>query len=97
MKEYPRYHYGDVDESNKVVIVTKDILEKVQKAGGKLEGLEDSVDILKPLCNQENKFGGRLLTNQFKLVDKRFNNYRDNYWWPHEDDGYTAIIYLNQF
>ena len=23
--------------------------------------------------------------------------YRDNYWWPHTDDGYTSLIYLNKF
>ena len=87
----PHYHKSNIKPSFNGVAF-HDMRHDIQ-----VEGLEDSVDILKPLCNQENKFGGRLLTNHFKLVDKRFNNYKDNYWWPHEDSGYTAIIYLNQF
>jgi len=35
-------------------------------------------------------------SNIQKFFDKNFNNYKDNFWWPHFDEGWTAIIYLNE-
>ena len=39
------------------------------------------------------------LYNKFKpKVDesKEFNNFQDNYWWPHRDYGYTGIVYFTE-
>lgn len=36
-----------------------------------------------------------VLTNVAKFKDCSFNDYKNNYWWPHYDPGYTALIYLN--
>lgn len=60
---------------------------------------------LNPLINEleiftNSKFkdfgsGGNLFTNCQMWYDNDFNNYKDNYWWPHLDYGWTAIVYLN--
>lgn len=33
----------------------------------------------------------------FKTDDNslKFNNFKDNYWWPHVDTGYNGIVYFN--
>jgi hypothetical protein len=39
----------------------------------------------------------RLITTNFsRFKHNEFNDYSNNYWWPHEDYGHTAIIYLNK-
>lgn len=35
-------------------------------------------------------------TNCFRFVDCEFNDYQNNYWYPHYDDGYTGIVFFNQ-
>jgi hypothetical protein len=35
-------------------------------------------------------------TNIHKFYDKEFNDYKNNYWFPHLDDGWTALVYLNK-
>ena len=42
-------------------------------------------------------FHTKLTTNVMRLKKEKFNDYENNYWWPHLDKGYTAIIYLNPF
>ena len=39
---------------------------------------------------------GPILTNTFQMHDRDYNNYKDNYWWPHLDHGWTALIYFNE-
>lgn len=52
---------------------------------------------LHELCGQESLFDPKLLmTNESKFFKTSFNDYENNYWWPHTDDGYTALIYLNK-
>jgi hypothetical protein len=34
-------------------------------------------------------------TNCQMWYNNSFNNYNDNYWWPHTDFGITSIVYLN--
>lgn len=42
------------------------------------------------------KYNNRFSTNFCKFVKDPFNDYKNNYWWPHYDaPGYTAIVYLN--
>ena len=49
------------------------------------------------LCNQNplDKFENYITANLFKLYTNPFNDYKNNYWWPHIDEGYTGILYLN--
>ena len=35
-------------------------------------------------------------TNELLLFDESYNNPQDNWWWPHIDDGYNMIIYMNK-
>ena len=34
-------------------------------------------------------------SNQTRFFETYFNNFEKNYWYPHKDRGYTALIYLN--
>lgn len=37
-----------------------------------------------------------IITNKTRFFKIKFNNYLDNYWYPHTDSGYNAIVYLNK-
>jgi hypothetical protein len=39
--------------------------------------------------------GENFFTNCQMWYDHEFNDYKNNYWWPHLDLGWTALIYLN--
>ena len=62
-----------------------------------VKGMSKVCNFLSGICNQYPCEEHMLNTNMFKFLDKNFNRYDDNYWWPHIDDGYTALIYLNDF
>ena len=34
--------------------------------------------------------------NHQQFFDKDFNNFENNYWWPHKDTGFTGILDLNE-
>jgi len=40
--------------------------------------------------------GPIIKSNIFRMVGKEFNNYKDNFWFPHTDPGLTAIVFLNE-
>ena len=44
------------------------------------------------ICNPNINF----VTNITKFFDDSFNDYKNNFWWPHYDEGYTLLIYLNE-
>ena len=70
----------------------KDMRHKCQ-----VKGMESVCEFLSSICKQQPQEKYSLGTNMFKLLDRKFNRYSDNYWWPHIDNGYTALIYLNNF
>ena len=37
-----------------------------------------------------------VISNCFFFKKDPFNDYENNYWWPHTDAGYSALIYLNE-
>ena len=47
------------------------------------------------ICGQNANFLGMVKTNCIKFIDKQFNDYKNGYWGPHKDLGYTCLIYLN--
>ena len=56
-------------------------------------------EFLSKICKQPPNFengNDEVITNFFKLKKNKFNDYDNNYWFPHLDSGYTAIIYLNK-
>lgn len=56
-------------------------------------------DFLSDLCGQDPinmQIKNSILTNFSRFKKCQFNDYKNNYWWPHKDNGYTAIIYLNR-
>ena len=38
----------------------------------------------------------KISTNQTRFSKIDFNDYSNNYWYPHQDEGYNGIIYFNQ-
>lgn len=53
-------------------------------------------DFLSFICEGTPEKKGTVITNATKFYKCDFNNYENNYWWPHLDSGYTGIIFLNQ-
>ena len=63
------------------------------------EQVIDNYIFLSELIN-DMPFKPEIYTNvtSFRDVDesKDFNNFQDNYWWPHRDYGYTGIVYFTE-
>ncbi len=49
---------------------------------------------LSTLCERSCKNDSKIVTNYFNFKNHPYNNFKNNYWHPHLDAGYTAIIYL---
>jgi len=47
-------------------------------------------------CGQKEAYG-QIYSNYTLFFNNSFNDYKNNYWWPHRDVGYTALIYLNHY
>jgi len=48
------------------------------------------------LCKQKSTHYENIgFTNVTTFKNKCFNDYENNYWWPHLDGGYNGILYLN--
>lgn len=52
-------------------------------------------DLLTLLCGEQACGNKDVVTNVTRFKDCEFNNYENNYWWPHFDEGYTGILYFN--
>jgi len=50
---------------------------------------------LSTLCGQR-YLNQSIITNLIRFNNKTFNDYKNNYWWPHLDNGYNGLIYLNE-
>jgi hypothetical protein len=87
----PFYHKEDQASSFNGVAF-KDMRHRCQ-----VKGMESVCEFLSGVCKQQPQEKHSFCTNVFKLLDRKFNRYSDNYWWPHIDIGYTALIYLNNF
>lgn len=37
-----------------------------------------------------------VISNCFFFKKDPWNDYENNYWWPHRDAGYSALVYLNE-
>jgi len=65
---------------------------------GKVNGLDLAANAIKRVCGAS-KFKNdpsQILTNTFQMHDKEWNNWKDNWWWPHLDHGWTCLIYMNK-
>lgn len=68
-----------------------------KRHSGYVEDLNNVIEFFENLVNQKCYHKKEnLLTNYQLWIDKKFNNYKDNYWWPHYDEGFTLLIYLNK-
>ena len=52
---------------------------------------------LSNICNQKTFYYDNLgFTNWTRFKKLSFNDYVNNYWWPHLDGGYNGVVYLNK-
>ena len=58
--------------------------------------IESVYNFLGNLCKQTPISSSHIRTNVTRFKDHDFNDYANNYWWPHKDIGYNAIIYFNK-
>jgi hypothetical protein len=59
------------------------------------EDIQPVFQFLQNICKQQPLNNNQLTTNATKFINREFNQYETNYWWPHYDAGYTGILYLN--
>lgn len=52
-------------------------------------------DLLGSIC-KEGAETYDIRSNLFKFKNHHFNNFHENYWFPHKDHGHTGIVYLNK-
>jgi hypothetical protein len=60
------------------------------------EGTNSFINSIKNICSAK-QIDNSVYSNYTLFYEDPFNDYKSNFWWPHTDDGYTALIYLNQY
>ena len=53
------------------------------------------IGFLSYLCNQDVD-SHEIVTNMQRFFKHDFNDYKNYYWWPHQDSGYNGIVYFNK-
>jgi hypothetical protein len=61
-----------------------------------IEEIRPVYQFLSSICNQKSSEQDLVQTNLIKFYPNNFNDYKSNYWWPHKDEGYNGILYLNK-
>lgn len=59
--------------------------------------MDEIYEKLTAICGQRPSDNSNLVTNYTRFKKCSQNNYKDNYWWPHNDSGYNGIIYFNDY
>lgn len=63
----------------------------------KCEELTEVNKFLSGICGQKTYYREDLgFTNFTRFKKDNFNDYHNNYWWPHKDGGYNGIVYFNK-
>jgi hypothetical protein len=52
---------------------------------------------LMSICGGTALQSNQICSNVASFNDPVFNDYKNNYWWPHTDFGYNCLIYMNKF
>ena len=58
------------------------------------ERIYDVIIFLSQLCGQK-PITCSIVTNMQKFFVNEFNDYKNNIWWPHQDNGYNGIVYFS--
>ena len=68
--------------------------------GEEAEGIEVPNDALSKIFNQTTTTRTSVVTNHTRFYTDpesiNYNDYKNNWWWPHTDAGYNALVYLNK-
>lgn len=59
------------------------------------DDVRHAYEYLANICGDLAK-NSEVLTNCFRFLDCEFNDYQNNYWWPHLDEGHTGIVFFNR-
>jgi len=87
-KEQQQPSNNMVEFEDKRHIINSKHVVKVYEFLRSICGIED-------VGNEENRH--LVITNVTRFKKSKFNDYKNNYWWPHKDlSRYAAIIYLNK-
>ena len=64
------------------------------------EGIHVPNNALSKIFNQTTKTTNEVVTNHTRFFTDsesiKYNDYKNNWWWPHTDSGYNALVYLNK-
>lgn len=86
----PLWKKGESENLNGKAYIDKRMVSNI-------ESLEPVYKFFSEICNHIPLHNpDTFITNQFRMIDERYNKYENCYWYPHYDDGWTAIIYLNK-
>jgi|APCry1669192269_1035402.scaffolds.fasta_scaffold30178_2 hypothetical protein len=47
------------------------------------------------ICGSSGPASDVMYSNLANFYNREFNDYTNNYWWPHRDSGWNCLIYLN--
>ena len=68
--------------------------------GEDAEGIYIPNDALSKIFNQTTTTRTSVVTNHTRFYTDpesiKYNDYKNNWWWPHTDTGYNALVYLNK-
>ena len=68
--------------------------------GVNAEGIHIPNNALSKIFNQTTKTTNEVVTNHTRFFTDsesiKYNDYKNNWWWPHTDSGYNALVYLNK-
>ena len=85
----PFYHKGDLKPSYNGIYF-QDLRHNIE-----VDGIKELGNELGSMCGQQ-FLPQNLYTNVLRFFKSPFNDYINNYWFPHLDPGYTAMIFLNK-
>jgi hypothetical protein len=89
----PLFHKNDERYKTNYNNGTKFIDARHEITGPEIKNLYEKINLLIDQTIPENLTIG---SNIFQMIDVEFNDYQNNFWFPHYDKGYTGIIYLNE-
>jgi hypothetical protein len=61
------------------------------------EGTSEFRKTIKDICGAKQDISEEVYSNYTIFYDDPFNDYKSHFWYPHLDEGYTALLYLNNY
>ena len=87
-REVPLWKIEEKPSFNTLHFIDKRLIEYDER-------LLPVIGFLSYLCNQDAE-SHDIVTNMQRFFKHDFNDYKNCYWWPHQDSGYNGIVYFNK-